>query len=123
MREPIRDKDRLLHINECIENVNHFLQGKTFEDMKSDRMCFHAVVYNIMIIGEAANLLTKDFRASHSEVPWRDIIDMRNILVHGYYVASPVFIWETYINDLPPLKEIISRYLTDTNWEKWEKTK
>ena len=66
MREQSKDKDRLQHILECIDNVFQFLDGKTFEDMTNNRMCFHAVVYNIMIIGEAANMLTKEFRESHT---------------------------------------------------------
>lgn len=89
MRESLRDIDRLQHIRERIDNVMSFLEGKTFEDMKSNVMCYHAVVHNIMIIGEAANLLTKDFRDRHSEVPWRDIIDMRNVLVHGFILPVP----------------------------------
>ena len=111
MRERVRDIERLHHIEESIGHVMDFLKGKTFEEMKSDVMCFHAVVYNIMIIGEAANMLTKEFREEHPETPWRNIIDMRNVLVHGYYVASPLFIWETYINDLIPLLEQIRRYI------------
>ena len=81
--------------------------------MKSDIMCYHAVVYNIMIIGEAANLLTKEFREEHSQTPWRDIVDMRNVLVHGYFTTSPLFIWETYTNDLPLLLEQINEYLKE----------
>ena len=79
--------------------------------MTNDRMCFHAVVYNIMIIGEAANMLTKEFRDETPETPWRDIIDMSNVLVHGYYIASPRFVWDTYTNDLPGLKEQVESYL------------
>ena len=90
-----------------------FLDGKSFEEMKRDIMCFHAVVYNIMIIGEAANMLTKEFRAEHPDVPWRNIIDMRNVLVHGYYTASPLFIWETYTKDLAPLQEYVTRYIEE----------
>lgn len=52
-------------------------------------------------------MLTKDFRLEHPEVPWRDIIDMRNVLVHSYYTVSPRFVWETYTNDLVYLKERI----------------
>ena len=90
-------------------------------------MCFHAVVYNIMIIGEAANMLTKEFRDENQDTPWRDIIDMRNVLVHGYYIASPKFVWDTYVNDfyiaspkfvwdtyvndLPILKQQVENYL------------
>lgn len=61
MREQTKDIDRLFHIEESINHVMDFLEGKAFEDMKDDVMCFHAVVYNIMIIGEAANMLTKEF--------------------------------------------------------------
>ena len=81
--------------------------------MKSDVMCFHAVVYNIMIIGEAANMLTKEFREEYPETPWRDIIDMRNVLVHGYYTVSPQFVWETYSNDLGPLREQVKQYIAE----------
>ena len=113
MREALRDIDRLQHIKERINNVMNFLEGKTFEEMKSNIMCFHAVVHNIMIIGEAANLLTGDFRDQHSEVPWRDIIGMRNVLVHGYYTTSPLFIWETYTNDLPVLLQQVEQYIEE----------
>ena len=113
MRERAKDIDRLYHIEESIGHVMDFLEGKTFEEMSADVMCFHAVVYNIMIIGEAANMLTKEFREEHPEVPWRNIVDMRNVLVHGYYLASPLFIWETYTKDLGPLLEEIKRYITE----------
>lgn len=113
MRERTKDTDRLYHIEESIKHVMDFLEGKTFEEMKNDVMCFHAVVYNIMIIGEAANMLTKEFREEHPEVPWRNIIDMRNVLVHGYYIASPLFIWETYTHDLEPLHEQVKGYIKE----------
>ena len=101
----------MIYFNTFIDNISSFLKDKTFDDMLTDRMCFHAVVYNIMIIGEAANMLTKEFRDETPQTPWLDIIDMRNVLVHGYYVASPKFVWDTYINDLIPLKEQIVSYL------------
>ncbi len=113
MRERTRDIECLWHIDECICHIIDFLEGKTFEEMKSDVMCFHAVVYNIMIIGEAANMLTKEFREEHTETPWRDIIDMRNVLVHGYYTVSPQFVWETYSNDLVPLREQVKQYIAE----------
>ena len=113
MREAIRDIDRLRHIDECIGHINDYLIGKSFEDMKADMMCYHAVVYNIMIIGEAANLLTKDFRDRHPEVPWRDIVDMRNALVHGYITTNPQLVWETYTSDLPLLKKQVEQFIEE----------
>ena len=82
---------------------------------ENDVMCYHAVVYNIMIIGEAANLLTKEFREEHPEVPWREIVDMRNVLVHGYFTTSALFIWETYTKDLPPLRESVLKYIEEVS--------
>ena len=66
-----------------------------------------------MIIGEAANLLTKEFRDMHQEVPWRDIVDMRNALVHGYINTNDTLIWDTYTNDLPLLKKQIAQYIAE----------
>lgn len=117
MREKIKDINRLRHIDECIGHIMDFLKDKSLEDMTNDVMCYHAVVYNIMIIGEAANMLTKEFRESHPEVPWRNIVDMRNVLVHGYYVASPIFVWETFTKDLIPLREQVLKYMKELNSE------
>ena len=111
MREYSRDIERLRHIADSIAHIEDFLRGKSLEQMEEDMMCYHAVVYNIMIIGEAANMLTKEFRESHPEVPWRQIIDMRNVLVHGYYNTNPLFVWETYTNDLPFLKQQMEKYI------------
>ena len=113
MREQSRDIERLRHIVDSIAHIEDFLRGKSLEQMKNDVMCYHAVVYNIMIIGEAANMLTMGFRDSHQEIPWRQIIDMRNVLLHGYYNTSPLFVWETYTNDLPVLKHQIENYIVE----------
>ena len=113
MREQSRNIERLRHIVDSIAHIEDFLRGKSLEQMKDDVMCYHAVVYNIMIIGEAANMLTNDFRDHHHEIPWRQIIDMRNVLVHGYYTTSPLFVWETYTNDLPLLKQQIEKFISE----------
>ena len=113
MREQSRDIERLRNIVNSIAHIEDFLRGKSLEQMKDDVMCYHAVVYNIMIIGEAANMLTNEFRDRHSEIPWRQIIDMRNVLVHGYYTTSPLFVWETYTNDLPLLKQQVEKFISE----------
>lgn len=113
MREHSRDIERLRHIVDCITHIEDFLRGKSLKNMSDDVMCYHAVVYNIMIIGEAANMLTKEFRDSHQKIPWRQMIDMRNVLVHGYFNTSPLFVWETYTNDLPFLKVQVEEYIAE----------
>ena len=82
MREQIRDRERLRHILAAIERVKRYVQGKTFEDMLADDMMYYAVVKNIEIIGEAANLLSSEFIVSHPTTPWKQVRGMRNYIVH-----------------------------------------
>ena len=58
MREKIKDYDRLLHIQESIDNVFEFMEGKTIDDLAKDKLLFFGVVKNVEIIGEAAYMLT-----------------------------------------------------------------
>ncbi|MCF8308752.1 MAG: DUF86 domain-containing protein [Bacteroidales bacterium] len=111
MREKPRDQERLKHMVEAIDNVFEFVEGKSFEAFKEDKILRFAVIKNLEIVGEAAYLLTKDFKSEHSNVEWNDIIGMRHILVHGYYEIKDEIIWETIQTDLQPLKEQIQELL------------
>ena len=65
MREPRRDKERLEHILAAIERVNRYVADTTYQDFVDDDMMYYAVVKNIEIIGEAANMLTTEFQETH----------------------------------------------------------
>ena len=116
MREPVKDKGRLEHILECINNINEFAGGKTFEQIECDKMCYFAIVYQLVIIGEAANMLTKEFREARSQTPWREIVNMRNFIVHGYNVVDKNEVWSVIQDDLQPLKQQIEDYIKDLNF-------
>jgi len=107
MREKPRDKKRLLHILEAIDNVFEFIENKSFENYKSDKILRFAVVKNLEIVGEAAYLLTKEFKLNNAEVEWNEMIGMRHILVHGYYQIKDEIVWATIETELQPLKEKI----------------
>lgn len=113
MRERLKDNGRLRHIKSSIENIHEFLLGKTAEDFLMDKMLYYAVVKNMEIIGEAAYMLTNEFRETHSETNWKDIVNMRHILVHGYYQIDSRIVWHTILNDLPILECQINQYLTE----------
>ena len=68
-------------------------------------LLFFAVVKNIEIVGEATYMLTKEYKQSHSSIPWLVIEKMRHVLVHGYYTISPEKVWDTVHEDLPVLKQ------------------
>ena len=79
----------------------------------SDKKTYHAVIYNIMVIGEAANMLTFEFRETHSEVKWRQVTNMRNFLIHGYHNVEEDLVWEAVTVDLPTIREHILKYLAE----------
>ena len=107
MREQIKDKGRLEHILQSIDNIFEFTENVTFEDFIANKMLKFAVVKNIEIIGEASYMLTNELREKHKEVEWDIIIKMRHVLVHGYYQIEDKFAWFVVQNDLLPLKEKI----------------
>ena len=79
------------------------------------------MVKNIEIIGEAAFRLTKEFRQQHSETPWSSIVVMRHVLVHDYYQIKSKEVYKVINEDLQPLHDQILHYLSETDWETWEK--
>ena len=113
MREAVRNLDRLLHIQECMDNINEFIGDKTYDEFTTDKLLFFAVVKNVEIIGEAAYMLTKEFCEEHPDTPWKDIIGMRHVLVHGYYTTSKNFICATIQQDLPMLRPQIEAYIAE----------
>lgn len=121
MREPVRDRERLEHILEAIDRILSFAKGKTKEELGADKMQFYGVVKNIEIIGEAAYKLTKAFRRNHAETPWDDVIKMRHVLIHDYYQIDENAVLYVIEDNLNPLREQVTRYLNETDWDEWEK--
>ena len=113
MREALRDPSKLRHMVDSIRNVNQYMEGKTESDLDSNSMLFFAVVKNIEIVGEAAYKLTHEFKEAHPATPWRQIVAMRHILVHGYYQVTPSEIFNVYKQDLPVLLDQLTTYLEE----------
>ena len=121
MREQLKDRERLEHILAAIDRVLRYTKNKTYEELVSDDMMYYAVVKNIEIMGEAANMLTQEFQEAHPETPWKQVKGMRNYIVHEYFQIDDIVVWDVVTNNLPSLREQIERYLTETNWNEWEK--
>ena len=119
MREHSRDRGRLEDILKYAQNVEKIVDGITFEEFINDIRIYYSVMKNVEVIGEAANMLTRHFREIHTELPWRQIVSMRNVLVHGYAQVSDADLWQTAITDIQPLRQQIERYLADIDWNQW----
>ena len=120
MRERARDKGRLEDIIEYSNNITMLIEGYSLDSFVSDKRTYYAVMKNIEIVGEAAYMLTHDFKNFHPEIPWKIVEGMRHVLVHDYANVVSETLYDTAINSIPVLREQISKCLEETNWEEWE---
>ena len=121
MKERLKDKMRLEHILEAIDRLQNHAGSLSKEELESDVLRYYGIVKNIEIIGEAARMLSEDFKSAHPEVPWLSIANMRNFLVHEYFHVDSDTVWAVIHSDIVELKVNIVRYLSDVNWEEWTK--
>lgn len=113
MREPIRDPQRLLHIIEAIDKLTSPDSLNLLVNINEKDINYFGIIKLLEIIGEAAYKLTKEFKESHPQTPWIHIINMRHILVHGYYIINKEDVVKTIKEDLPELNNQIKEYLKE----------
>ncbi len=112
---PPRDWAFRIHdILESIAKIRRYVAGVDFDAFENDEEIIDAVIHNLTIIGEAAHHIPAEIVGAHREIPWRQMIDLRNFSVHAYWNLRPSVIWDTIQNDLPPLVEPLQKLLTDT---------
>lgn len=115
MREIIKDRGRIEHMLEMARNLQDAKSSHTYQEVLNDKILFFGLTKMTEIIGEAAYKLTHDFIVSHNELPWKQIIGMRHILVHGYFRITPEDLWDVIQNDIPSMIPILEKYLQDFN--------
>jgi len=91
--------DMLLAAREAQE----IARGATLSDFRQNRTLQLAIVKAVEIVGEAASRISAETRELNPDIPWADIVGMRNRLVHGYFDVNLVRVWETVEQDIPRL--------------------
>jgi uncharacterized protein with HEPN domain len=105
------DVIRLRHMLEAAREAVSFAAGKTPDDLQHDRLLTLALLKSVEIVGEAASKVEAATRAGCPEIPWDDIVGMRNRLVHVYFDVDLERICDTIATDLPPLIASIEKIL------------
>jgi uncharacterized protein with HEPN domain len=103
----LRDIESLLDVLDATEKAMMFVAGKTEAEFNEDFECQFAVVRAIEIIGEAARRVSEEMVSSHPEIPWREMISMRNHIIHKYDHVDLEVVWDTVQNDIPRLASLI----------------
>lgn len=100
-------------------NVLKIIDGVEFEEFSNNILIYYATMKNIEIVGEAAYMLTKEFKVNHPDIPWKQVEGMRHVLVHGYSQVLPKILWATAKENIPEIKKQVEKYLEEIDWNKY----
>ena len=103
----------LEHILKSIERIKKFTKNINKENIEKDELIQSAVIRQIEIIGEAVKNLPIEFIAKYPYIEWREIAGMRDQLTHHYFGVDLEIVWKTIKEDLPKLKENISKIIKE----------
>lgn len=109
--KPVAQSDAVLveHMLECIARIREYTDGKR-ATFFSSRLVQDAVIRNLQILAESSQRLSDGLKATEPAIPWRKMVGMRNILVHGYLGGIDLeTAWLVVEEDLSPLAKALER--------------
>jgi uncharacterized protein with HEPN domain len=98
-----RDEATLADILKAARLVASFSQGLDKAQFMADVKTQSAILHQLLVLGEAARRLTREFRERHPSIPWGEIAGMRNMLIHQYDAVDLEEVWKTASIDIPAL--------------------
>lgn len=106
-----RDEGALLDVAKAARAVLTFTQGLQREQFLEDSKTQSAVLYQMIVIGEAVKRLSFELRGRHPEIPWAPMAGMRDHLIHGYDIVDWDEVWRTATRDVPDLLNKMEPFL------------
>ena len=101
-----RDPRYIDHILECIERINEYVQSRA--QLVDSRQAQDAVLRNLQVLSESVKKLSHSVKKRHPEIPWREIIGFRNVIVHDYFRVDIDNVWGIIEQGLPSLERVLS---------------
>jgi uncharacterized protein with HEPN domain len=111
--KPRKWKFRIVHILDAIAENQHFVAGMTYDQFCADPKLLKAIMWNLMMIGEATRHISADIESAFPEVPWAQMRGIRNHIVHGYDQIDSEIVWKVVQDELPSLVPVFERILRE----------
>ena len=109
------EHDDRLPMHQMLEHAREALEiarGESRAELESNRVLQLALAHLLLVVGEAATRVSPAGRAQYPEVPWSKAIGARNFIAHGYDRIDHDVVWNTIVEDFPPLVMVLERVLS-----------
>ena len=94
-------------IIESIEKIERYVKGMEFSNFENDDLTIDGVIRNLEVIGEASAHIPDNIRNNYKDLPWKRIVGLRNIAIHGYFKIDLAIIWKIITKNIPETKEVV----------------
>lgn len=106
-----QDRSRLEDIQQAARRIQRFVADVEAATFRRDDKLQSAVIFQLLIIGEATKHLSEDLQSAYEEVPWSKMARMRDRLIHGYFDMDVEIVWTTVTRDIPVLLDDLERIM------------
>ena len=103
---------QLRHMLDHAQEAVSMAEGKTRVDLEMERQLNLSLVRLLEIVGEAASRISREDRSRYLDIPWPEIIGLRNRLIHGYDAVDLDILWQIVKEDLPPLIDKLEKIVS-----------
>lgn len=109
------DEVRLRHMLDHAREAVQLAAGRKRSDLDADRMLNLSLTRLLEIVGEAASRVSRPEQDQNPQVPWADIVGLRNRIIHGYDNVNFEILWQIVTDDLPPLIATLAAILESSD--------
>ena len=106
---PRSEAQRLQDMRDACERIAGFLAGMDVEAFRADQRTIRAVLYDLVVLGEAAKGISPETRARFPHVPWKAVAGMKDVATHQYHGIMLELVWETVTVRVPELLRALTQ--------------
>ena len=101
-------------IRDAMGKIERYIKELDYNEFIEDEMVIDAVIRNLEVIGEASTNIPERIRKKYLAIPWKRMIGLRNIMIHGYFGVDLRIIWEIITRNLPETRPFIEEMLKES---------